>query len=46
MPALCYADLDGHMDLASDPSSGGFDIRDGMLYLQETPGLGVTVDRW
>lgn len=43
MPALRYADLDGHMDLASDPSSGGFDIRDGMMHLRDTPGLGVTL---
>ena len=44
MPGLVYADLDGHMDLASDPSSGGFSIRDGLMYLSDAPGLGITLD--
>ena len=44
MPGLVYADLDGHMDLASDPSSGGFSISDGLMYLSEEPGLGISLD--
>jgi L-alanine-DL-glutamate epimerase-like enolase superfamily enzyme len=44
MPGLEYADLDGHMDLATDPSSGGFRIEQGMLLLDDKPGLGVEVD--
>lgn len=44
MPGLKYADLDGHMDLASDPSSGGFEIRNGLMNLTDAPGLGVDVD--
>ena len=43
MPGLAYADLDGHMDLAEDPVTGGFEIRDGVMYLSERPGLGVTM---
>ena len=42
MPGLVYIDLDGHMDLAEDPVSGGFEIRDGAMHLSERPGLGVT----
>ena len=44
MPGLKYADLDGHMDLAMDPSSGGFEIRDGQLHLLGRPGLGVDLE--
>ena len=43
MPGLVYVDLDGHMDLAEDPASGGFEIRDGAMHVSERPGLGVTV---
>ena len=43
MPGLRYADLDGHMDLQNDPSSGGFTIRDGLMYLDDSPGLGVSL---
>ncbi len=46
MPALRYADLDGHMDLARDPSSGGFLISDGRIVLSEAPGLGVSIETW
>ena len=46
MPGLKYADLDGHMDLAQDPASGGFEIRDGLLHLLDTPGLGVELTEW
>lgn len=41
MPGLKYADLDGHMDLAKDPATGGFEIRDGLMLLLDRPGLGV-----
>lgn len=44
MPGLQFADLDGHMDLASDPSSGGFDIVAGCLVLSDKPGLGTDID--
>ncbi len=42
-PGFRFADLDGHLDLASDPASGGILIRDGMLLVGEGPGLGVDV---
>jgi L-alanine-DL-glutamate epimerase-like enolase superfamily enzyme len=44
MLGLQFADLDGHMDLASDPSSGGFDIVDGCLVLSDKSGLGIEID--
>lgn len=44
MPGLKYADLDGHMDLASDPASAGFEIRKGLLCLLDRPGLGIDID--
>lgn len=43
MPGVRYIDLDGHMDLADDPASGGFDIDNGIMQLQNAPGLGVNV---
>lgn len=43
MPGVRYIDLDGHMDLADDPASGGFDIDNGVMQLHNTPGLGVNV---
>lgn len=37
-----YLDLDGSLDLASDIASGGFEIREGVLYPNyNEPGLGV-----
>ena len=44
MPGVRFADLDGHMDLASDPSSGGFEIVGGCLVLSDKPGLGTEID--
>ncbi len=44
LPGVVYADLDGHMDLSHDPASGGFEIRDGSLHLDDRPGLGVNVE--
>ena len=43
MPGLKYADLDGHMDLAGDPATGGFSEVDGVINTSADPGLGVTV---
>lgn len=43
MPGVRYIDLDGHMDLADDPASDGFDIDNGIMQLHNTPGLGVNV---
>ncbi len=44
-PATRFLDLDGSLDLSRDPASGGFDIVDGQLQLNNRPGLGVTLDR-
>jgi len=43
MPGVRYIDLDGHMDLAEDPASGGFEISDGLMQLNDATGLGVSV---
>ena len=39
-----YLDLDGSFDLARDPAAGGFELRDGRLYLGDEPGLGVRLE--
>ncbi len=39
-PATRYLDLDGHLDLASDPFQGGFVLEEGCLALTSAPGLG------
>lgn len=39
-----YGDLDGHLDLLSDPSRAGFRVEEGWLIAEEAPGLGCTVD--
>ena len=39
-----WIDLDGHLDLAADPFSGGFEIADGAIVLGDAPGLGVTFE--
>lgn len=41
-PATRYLDLDGHLDLASDPFDGGFVLREGVMRPTDRPGLGVT----
>jgi hypothetical protein len=35
--------LDGHFDLADDPTLPGFRFQDGWLVAAEVPGLGCTV---
>jgi L-alanine-DL-glutamate epimerase-like enolase superfamily enzyme len=43
-PNVRYGDLDGHFDLASDPTVPGFECREGWLVASERPGLGCTVN--
>jgi L-alanine-DL-glutamate epimerase-like enolase superfamily enzyme len=43
-PNVQYADLDGHLDLLGDPSTGGFRLQDGTLVALEEPGLGCEVN--
>ena len=42
-PATRYLDLDGSLDLARDVAEGGFILKDGMMTVPDTPGLGVTL---
>lgn len=41
-PNTRYIDLDGSFDLARDVAQGGFVLRDGFLYTNDLPGLGIT----
>lgn len=41
-PATRYLDLDGHLDLAEDPFTGGFVLEDGVLRPTNRPGLGIS----
>lgn len=43
-PHTAFLDLDGSFDLAEDPFCGGFEVRDGMLLLNDSIGLGVRRD--
>lgn len=40
-PATRYLDLDGSFDIAVDLVKGGFILKDGWLYANDKPGLGV-----
>ena len=42
-PQTRYLDLDGSLDLATDPAQGGFTLEDGELRTLDRPGLGVTL---
>jgi L-alanine-DL-glutamate epimerase-like enolase superfamily enzyme len=42
-PNVIYADLDGHLGLSDDPTGGALTLREGFLYPNEEPGLGVEV---
>ncbi len=41
--SVAWVDLDGHLDLVTDPFSGGFEIVNGEIVLGKAPGLGVTL---
>ena len=41
--AVRYGDLDGHFDLAEDPTQERFALEDGWLIASDVPGLGCTV---
>ena len=43
-PNVHYGDLDGHLDLVSDPTVAGFLLQEGWLIATDTPGLGCIVD--
>lgn len=42
-PATRYLDLDGSLDLGNDFASGGFMLKDGLMHLEDKPGLGVSI---
>ena len=44
-PHTKYIDLDGSFDLAEDVAGGGFTVKDGYMYLNNSAGLGVTITR-
>lgn len=40
-PATKYIDLDGSFDIKDDVVTGGFKVKDGMMFPLELPGLGI-----
>ena len=44
-PNILYADLDGHFDLAEDPTSSGIETKDGCNSFSDAPGTGVELER-
>jgi len=43
-PNVRYGDLDGHLEIAADPTVAGFSLEEGWLVASDMPGLGCTVD--
>lgn len=43
-PGVRYADLDGHLDIAADPTRQRFLLEEGWLIATDVPGLGCTVE--
>ena len=41
---IVYADLDAFFELSVDPVIGGMQVKDGIVTLPQTPGLGVDID--
>ena len=41
---IVYADLDGFLELSVDPVIGGMQMKDGIVTLPNTPGLGLDID--
>lgn len=41
---IVYADLDAFFELSTDPVIGGMQVKDGIVTLPKTPGLGVDID--
>lgn len=45
LPNVMYADLDGHLELATDPTTGCFKIKNGIMYpLEQAAGFGYKGD--